>query len=189
MNGIQAAYNITVHEPHLYLPPKLWTPSRSYVKQFAQILRNMFNYAIEAAVDDTGGTPRSLAQQYLLHRLYAGAAIGVDDYGPVIGASNAPEDVDDNTLGTPFVHGTGAGQMEFGTTTIPALAVVAGQCRLDFTRTFTNSNGYMLTVREVGLIVLCQTWYFLIIRDRPAVDYEVEVGQVLTLTYRIYTNN
>lgn len=101
----------------------------------------------------------------------------------------------DFNLRSKIAHGTSAGQMEYGTCT--ASAWVLGSSSFTFTRTFINSSGASIIVKEVGLVGASGTDYVMIARDTldpsstasTLVDLAVTVatGQTLSVTYTIGT--
>ncbi|GAI73856.1 unnamed protein product, partial [marine sediment metagenome] len=73
-----------------------------------------------------------------------------------------------------------------------AAAVAAGNVDLVVTRTFTNSSGGSITVREIGIYCFSTDTgaiarYFCIVRDVLATPQAVGNGEILTVQYTLRT--
>jgi hypothetical protein len=114
------------------------------------------------------------------------AGAGVDTYGILIGASDTPVSIGQYSLGTKITHGTGIGQMSYGTSTVEALTKDTTWF-FRVIRTFTNNSGSTITVREIGLFI--QLTYpnkqVMLARDVLASPINVPAGSTLTLRYII----
>lgn len=87
-------------------------------------------------------------------------------------------------------HGTSTGQLSYGATAASTFQYSTG--KLSFTRTFTNSSGGTITVKEIGVIANTNTTdNFLICRDVRektstsvnTVSIPILTGEALTVTY------
>ena len=144
-------------------------------------------------IKDTGGSNRTFAfniGQYVTRILSCEAGAGDVNYGIVVGTgTNAPAS-DDYDLQTKIAHGSSAGQLQYGATTVAQAAVVGANVDMLFSRVFVNASGGSITLKEAGLIVrhaLIGTtgYYFLVIRD--AVDQEVADTYIAVVTYTLRT--
>jgi hypothetical protein len=114
------------------------------------------------------------------------AGAGVDTYGILIGASDTPVSIGQYNLGSKIAHGTGSGQMSYGTTTVEAITK-NGTWFFRIVRTFTNNSGATITVREIGLFIQISnpTKQVMLARDVPTSPINVPAGSTLTLRYII----
>ncbi len=129
-------------------------PMRSPLKAFLQILLMRMGAADVATVKDTGGTDRTIDQSDTTKMMDATGGSGDADTGIVVGTGTTAVAIDDNVLATLIAHGTGGGQMEYGTQTNPSDVSDSGtQANFVLYRTFTNSSGSAIVVAEVGLYV------------------------------------
>jgi hypothetical protein len=78
------------------------------------------------------------------------AAITADTYGILVG-TGATENT--YNLVSKIAHGTGSGQLEYSDTTKNQPDVTSNLTEMSIIRTFTNSSGAPITIREVGLFV------------------------------------
>ncbi len=142
---------------------------------------------------DVDGTARGLAlfEYSASTRLGAEAEAGVDAYGLRVGASDSAVALGQYNLGIPIVHGSGAGQLLYGNTTVEDLSR-NGTWLFRVVRTFTNGSGSTVTVREFGLFVRLEVATvspymasIMFARDVPPSPINVPAGSTLTLRYII----
>jgi hypothetical protein len=115
------------------------------------------------------------------------------NYGIRVGSGSTSPTADDYNLANPIAHGTGSGQLVYGATTIETV-VVEGSSRTYFRiiRTFSNSSGATVTVREIGLSVKWSRptvgyYYALLARDVLSSAVDVPDGATLTVRYILST--
>lgn len=83
-----------------------------------------------------------------------GAPDNDDSYGIVVGSSDTPLSLDQYSLGSKIPHGSGAGQLDYGTSTSTETldtGVTPPVYRLRIVRPFTNTSTGSVTIREVGI--------------------------------------
>ena len=144
-------------------------------------------------IKDTGGTNRNFAfniGQYVTRLLSCEAGAGDVNYGIVVGTGTDAPASADYDLQTKVAHGSGAGLLQYGATSVAQAAVVGANVDMVFSRIFVNASGGSITLREAGLIVrhaLIGTtgYYFLVIRD--AVNQEVADTYIAVVTYTLRT--
>lgn len=112
------------------------------------------------------------------------------NFGIVIGTGDTAESFEHTSLSAIVAHGTGAGQMSYAIGTNTAATYDSGTKKWTsaFSRTFVNSSGSDITVKEIGVVYSLnyQTGVsdnFLITRDVLASPVTVANGQTLTITY------
>ena len=144
-------------------------------------------------IKDTGGTNRNSAfniGQYVT-RLLSCEAAGADvNYGIVVGTGTDAPASADYDLQTKVAHGSGAGQLQYGATSVANAAVVGANVDIVISRIFVNASGGSITLREAGLIVrhaLIGTtgYYFLVIHD--AVNQAIANTYIAVVTYTLRT--
>ena len=172
--------------------------AKSWLAQFLGLIKGQFmiphgasTNAGNAPVTDTSGTVRYYP--YSGAYIYTGALClyagdGVGDYGLVVGSSDTPNTVNTYTMGAIIPHGNSSGQLYYGATTIenPQNPPNTNYWFFRIVRTFTNSSGASIIVKEIGLVAKTNdatytTRYFLIARD---VISPVTVPNGATLTVR-----
>lgn len=84
---------------------------------------------------------------------YWGAPLNENTWGFQVGTGDTAPTMDDYQMATKIVHGTGAGQMIHGALDVTQAPTISGQVAY-FTigRTFTNSSGGDITVKEMGVV-------------------------------------
>ena len=134
---------------------------------------------------DTGGSTRTLAFGPNPAMSALGAA-GDATMGIVVGTGTNAVTIADRSLQTLIAHGTGAGQLSYGTVTFPQAPTVTGSTK-NFTmqRTFTNNSAGSITVNEVGIYVNHSASAFKFCLDRTLDTKTVPVASTLTETYTI----
>ena len=113
---------------------------------------------------------------------YYNICVGTDD------GTTYPHAYDNYKLGTKISTGTGAGQLVYQWN--PSLSTttnVGGKIQFTFTRTFTNSSGGSIDVKELGMQAYLGD-HAMIIRDILPGTVTVNNGQVLTVTYTLKVN-
>lgn len=138
---------------------------------------------------DTGGVTRNMYSApynspVYTFPMYAPSADST--YGIVVGSVNTANVLATNTMGTQITHGTGTGQLQYGSTTIDYPYNPSGmiwQSRL--IRVFSNGTAGLITVREIGMIgkLATSAWYGLFCRDVISVPQDVNPAQTLTVRY------
>jgi hypothetical protein len=145
-----------------------------------------YPYTSRADMTETGGTSQGITIWGNGVVVGGNAGIGVDSYGILIGSSDTPVAIGQYNLVSKIAHGTGSGQMSYGTSTVEALTKdTTWQFRV--VRTFTNNSGATITVREIGLFIQVTnpTRQVMLVRDVPTSPINVPAGSTLTLRYII----
>ena len=114
--------------------------------------------------------------------LFVKAVAGNDDFGIIVGSGNTPVTLDDYNLEAKIPHGTGTGQIQYNYTTMEEPVISDNNISFRIIRTFTNVSGGDIIVREIGLVALKYSKYFLIARD--VLETPVTVPHEATLTVR-----
>jgi hypothetical protein len=143
---------------------------------------------------DTGGNARGVgltAATPNTPTLGGCAPVGDTTAGIVVGSSDTPVSIGQYSLQSLINHGTGSGQLSYGATTVePLVKDTIWYFRV--VRTFSNSSGATITVREIGLYVRLGTitaspYYTSVMfaRDVPTSPITVPAGSTLTVRYII----
>jgi hypothetical protein len=143
---------------------------------------------------DTTGTSRNFygsttaSMAFVFINMNAGS--GDVNYGVRVGTSDTAFSKDQYELQAKIGHGTGAGQLVYGATSIEDYADEDSTTRFRVTRTFTNNSGAVITVKEIGIAIDMQIgsthYYGLISRDVLTSPQSVPDGATLTVRYRFY---
>jgi membrane-bound metal-dependent hydrolase YbcI (DUF457 family) len=172
--------------------------SHSFLRQWLQFLRCQMSCVAGSGgltinvIDETGAArsyPHTWARYISEEALATNGGAGDTSQGIVVGTSNAPNTVNTYCLGAKISHGTGSGQLYYGTHTIDDIVNPSGNILLfRIIRTFSNSSGATITVKEVGLLVrtLCYNavyYSFLVARDVLSTPVDVPNGMTLTVRY------
>jgi len=165
---------------------------KSFTSNWAQTLFGTMS-GRQVTMTDFSGTPVTFtfnASSYgggadnSSFRVTAGAT---SSYGLVVGTGITAAAIADYAMDTQIIHGTGAGQLSHGTTTVSSPSATATEATFRITRIFTNSSGGDINVEEIGLVNLqVGGGYFLIIRDVTG-TLAVLNGQSLTINYDLTT--
>ena len=191
MRNLELHYQVLVHDKSsLPVLDSGICPAHSFVKQFAQL---MFNIGFEcAAASPTAVTNTSGASVTTLlgmdRGLLKNANTATSTYGIQVGTGTGAESINDTALGTQIAHGTGVGQLQYGTMTYGAPSTTATTTTFRFTRVFTNGSGGTVTVQEIGLVSRDVNGgnSFLWTRDLTGA-VAVNNGQQLTVNYDFTT--
>jgi len=164
--------------------------SKSFVIQFLEFFYGLFR-GITFNATAVGGGERNITNVLWFcekaFRLEAG--VGVATYGIVVGTGTSPVTNTDFKLDTQLGEGTGGGQITHGAMIVGTTAVVGSNVDLETKRTFTNSTGSTITVRECGAIIRGDTAddRHLIIRDLFGTPVDVPDKCSITVYYTFRT--
>jgi hypothetical protein len=140
---------------------------------------------------DTSGVARYIELAANGSPYLGGAApAGETTAGILVGSSDTPVSLAQYNLQSLIPHGTGAGQLSYGATTVETLTKDT-TWYFRVIRTFTNSGGASITVKEIGLFVrlgmTSSPYYYscMFARDVPSTPITVPNGSTLTVRYII----
>jgi hypothetical protein len=177
-------------------------PAKSWVGNVIALLSSLISYwgggtsgsyfIGRSDVIDTGGSARSLVLGAGSAAVNLGGAApsGESTAGIVVGTSDTPVTLSQYNLQAPISHGTGAGQLSYGATTVEPL-VKDTTWYFRVIRTFTNNSGASITVREIGLFVRLgmggspYNFNCMLARDVLTSPITVPNGSTLTVRYII----
>lgn len=196
---IQLLYRIDIFDPKGKLYKTTGDqPSHSFVKQFLQLMEILMahpydSYPDSVTIVDTGGSGRSYSasqSSYISHLMATEAGAGNTTYGILVGTGETAPATGDYSLETQISHGTGAGQLSYGATTVDHATEIGANMDMIITRAFVNGSGASITIKECGIVVRHMHWgsgyyYFLIIHD--AANQAVPDGYTAYVTYTIRT--
>jgi hypothetical protein len=111
-----------------------------------------YPYSPRTDMTETGGTSQGITIFGNGVIVGGNAGAGVDSYGILIGSSDTAVAIGQYNLGSKIAHGTGSGQMSYGTSTVEAITKDTTWL-FKVVRTFTNNSGATITVREFGLFI------------------------------------
>jgi len=154
----------------------------SFVKAFIGLLNVQMAQATRT-IKDTSGTDRSYGANSNNFAVNAGA--GTSTYGIQVGTGTNAVTIDDYKLQTQIAHGTGAGQLQYGATSIDTYTVSSGRAFFNVQRLFTNSSGSDITVREVGLVGLFYSTSYPVLLDRTLIEFTIPNGETRGVNYQI----
>jgi len=138
-------------------------------------------------VNDTGNTARGVgisSGAEVVTTVGGCAPAGDTSAGIVVGSSSSPVTINDYALGGLIAHGTGAGQLLYGATTVEDLVKTANSWTFRIVRAFTNGSGATITVREIGLYLRIP-YTIMFARDVLPTPIDIPNGATLTVRYII----
>ena len=168
-------------------------PSHSFVIGFLEHIYGEF-IDLTVAIEDTSNTSKSVCfpSGGPYPRQDVDASANYSTYGIVVGSGSTAVTANDYALATRIAHGTGAGQLQYGSHSFTSPVVAVGNVDMIVSRTFTNGSGGDVTVREIG--IYCRSYeqgisylYFCIVRDVLPSAITLTSGQTLTIQYTFRT--
>jgi hypothetical protein len=150
-------------------------------------------YASRTDLTDTAGTARGISigcSASATPTLGGCAPAGDTTAGIVVGSSDTPVSLSQYSLGALIPHGTGSGQLTYGATNVETLSKNTTWL-FRIVRTFSNSSGASVTVREIGLYVRLgmssspNYYSCMLARDVPTSAISIPNGSTLTVRYII----
>lgn len=193
MSNIQMYVRIRVHDKDGNLVHDHEEKSRSLVKAFlAGLLGSMSNAngGLSATHNDIAGAGKTISESGATNSVLfkAVGAVNDDTNGIIIGTTNTAVDITDEKLAAAISDGTASGEMLFGAQTYDTDITVSDPDATFLTsRTFTNSSGGSITVRETGIYgeiedTTNSPFDFCIVRDVPT-EVAVSNGSTVTVDY------
>lgn len=156
--------------------------AQSFVVAFIGLLNIQMANA-SRTVKDTGGTDRSISTNTANFQVTAGA--GTSTYGIQVGTGTTPVSISDFKLVSQIAHGTGAGQLQYGATSVDTYAVSGNRAFFNVQRLFTNNSGSDITVNEVGLVCYGGGTTYVFLIDRTLITFTIPNGQTRGVNYEI----
>jgi len=191
MANIQMYVRVRVHDKDGNLVHDHQEESRSLVKAFlAGLLANMSSTGGTTIThNDIGDISRNIEAALSSGVIVFGAwgSINVDTNGIVIGTTNTAVDITDNKLAAQIADGTASGEMLHAAQSFATDITISDPDATFLTsRTFTNSSGGSITVRETGIYCTMQVANanrdFCMVRDVPT-EVAVADGSTCTVDY------
>ena len=180
-------YTVEVRDKEGKLLKRLRRRSRSYVRQWNDIICVQMCPSTNRTIKDTGGVNRTTINS---DNLGAEPGAGALTRGIIVGIGSTAVSISDYALGTECVEGTGADQLNYLAQTYTAPAVSGSECSFTTTRVANNNSGNTVTVTEIGIYVLAvdsgsTSRIFLGIRDVLASSQAVPDGGAITVVYTL----
>jgi len=154
-NGVQLLLRAVVKDPDgKILSDTGQKPAKSFLIQFLEFFRCLFDGINEAATDVFGAEEYIYNQggSYQADKVFlANAPINDSDAGIVVGIGDTAETNTDHKLETQLTEGIGAGNITHGEVVIETTAVVGANVDLEAKRSFPNNTGETITVKEAGI--------------------------------------
>jgi len=141
-------------------------------------LSNAYIGVSRTGIVDTGNTARSLI---ISARLNAG--VGDHTFGICVGTGTTAVAIDQYNLASPITHGTAAGQLLYGITTIESLIKGSTEWLFRIIRSFSNSTDSTITVNEVGLFLQFSASYVAMLARDLILGLDIAPGATLTMRY------
>ena len=175
---------------------KIKRKSRSFLKQFIQLIEVQTNQSSKT-IQDITGTDRTVDVKDINLFCVPGGGYGytdptkrnvqVENVGIVVGSGTTAVTPSDIKLETKIAHGTGSGQLVYLGCGLKPVVISGSDAYVDLVRFFENQSGGNVTINEVGIyaIAATQQYGFCICRDVLSSSITVADGQLLKVRYRI----
>jgi len=176
-------YSVVVRDRHGKVISRERRRSKSFLKQWNQVVYVQMAQTSLAGFIDTGNTPQTLGISAANFKM--GAPVGTTTYGIRVGTGNTPVAIDDYALEAPIAEGGGGGQMNHLICTIATSVVAAPSCSFLVSRTITNNSGSEITVREAAIYMAAGPSYGCGVRDVFVTPQAVPNGGSITIDWSI----
>jgi hypothetical protein len=154
----------------------------SFLKNWSRIHYLMWNQAATAILKDQTNATQAPAYTGSTFFMFAMNS-STQAWGILVGTGNTAVTSDDYHLATMIAHGSGSGQLVHGSMTVQTPTFSGNDSHVILVRSFTNSSGADITVKEVGMAYFDGTNSFMIVRDVLASPITVPAGLTLTAQY------
>jgi len=193
----RAYLEVTVRDRTGKVVRRIRRESKSFVKNFMNILHSLFTGA-DISIVDTYGTSRTIpyafkdVDNYLTETTVL-APEGNDLIGILVGSGTTPPTPDDYSLESKIPHGDGDNQLHYYDVVVSNVLISGNEMAIEIERSFDNNGTVDVTVREVGLVLeidyksggVYDSAFVLILRDVLDSPVTVLAGGSLTVKYTI----
>jgi len=183
---IKSYLEYEIRDKHGRLIEKKKLKSRTWTKNFMELMRVLFGESTSELVD-TSGNPHGVSPSDL-GSITAKAPEGNDSYGVLVGSSNTAPDKTSYALNSKISHGDGSGQLHYMETSVSVVSLGDGEMDVYVSRDFKNNSGADINIGEVGLAVKLTLGgadnYFLIYHS--ALSSLVTVPADATITWKVH---
>jgi hypothetical protein len=174
--------------------------SHSFVVQFMQHAEVMMCHnkgdmvAAYPYAKETGGSSQAIwggSNGSINAFLSCLAPSGTSTWGIAVGTGTTAPAVNDYKMETQIAHGVASGMLYYGSSGASGTIIVGSSCQITFLRTFGNTSGGTITLKEIGL--QCSTAvggsqaYYQYLLAHDAVNQDVTNGQTAIVTYTMQT--
>ena len=195
MKNLQLKYSYEIKEGDIVIKKIRPRKCKSFTRNFSYLVFASFGFGYVTAVDTSNVTTASTMRGITNGGVYifkvTTGTSGITTSGVLVGTGSTTPTINDYAMETLIAHGTSAGELQYGATTVGSPSATANTATFRTTRIFTNGSGGSITVEEIGLV--CYTgvidgasYYFLIIHDVTG-GVAVADGQSLTINYDLTT--
>lgn len=196
--GLALEIGIEVKDKHGKVIKSFTSPGHTFTKSFYNVLSQMFAHPCDVipninilATDNVA----YLRDMSTLDTVGDWCDVGVateDTHGILVGSSATAWAFGQYDLQAKIAHGTGTGQLSYGATGYSCTPDTGAPAKVTLTRSFDNTSGDSITVREIGWFGKMKTdvgvWkYHMTARDVITAT-AVPNGGRLTVTYNILIN-
>ncbi|MBA7522895.1 hypothetical protein ES705_15015 [subsurface metagenome] len=176
-------YSVVVRDRHGKVISRERHRSKSFLKQWNQLVYAHMSQSLTLTITDTGGTPRSV--QFDPDNFSMDAIAGVDTYGIRVGTGNTAVDISDYALESPIANGVGAGDLIYWLCAVADPVVAAPSCSFEVSRTMVNDSGNEITAREAGIYMKMEAFFGCAVRDVFATPQAVPNGGAITVNWTL----
>ena len=162
-------------------------PSRSLTIAFLQIFEALAIPTSSVTIKDYLGADKMVTDH--ADDFNMNAIAGAVDKGIIVGTGSTAPDNLDYVMETPIAHGTGAGELSYGSESEVTTAEVGPNVDYIQSRTFNNGSGGAINVTEFGIYAWAYAggdFIFMIAHDVTA-PVNVPNSSTLTVTYTFRT--
>ena len=156
--------------------------SRTWVRNWISIIHGAFARQ-DISLTKQDGTTTTLGYGDSISYLSVNAAAGDDSHGILVGSGTTPYSPNDYALANKIPHGTGDGQLYYGSTVVTDIVDDGTSLSFKIVRTFSNEGSVNVTVNEVGLAVYANGYNILVARDVLSSSISVPAGSSLVIRY------
>jgi len=147
---LEKGLNVLIHVEDEHGRRIVSKKAQTLLTAFYKVLYAQMAYFSSVSIVDTTGYTRLITGDTANFNVKA--ASGDTSFGIVVGTSTTPVSITDYRLGALISHGTGAGQLLYGSVAVTSIEVIGSMARFYVTRLLTNNSGADITVNEVGLV-------------------------------------
>jgi hypothetical protein len=177
---LEKGLNVLIHVEDEHGRRIVSKKAQTLITAFYKVLYVQMAYFSSVSIVDTTGYTRLITGDTANFNVKA--ASGDTSFGIVVGTSTTPVSITDYRLGALISHGTGAGQLLYGSVAVTSIEVIGSMARFYVTRLLTNNSGADITVNEVGLV---ERGYgnYLALLDRTLATFVVPNGGSRNVIY------
>jgi hypothetical protein len=161
-----------------------WLPAHSFTRNFFRAMRDTL-FQVDTPIYASTGEQLDESTLCVVQ-----STAGAVSYGLVAGTGTTATTFNDNDMETLIAHGTSAGQLEYGATSVDAPTQLDDVGTMTITRDISNNSGDNIVITELGFFAnVASNKFSMLIHDILVTPVTITDGSTKTMQYALSVSN